>query len=135
MKTEDPFQLLRQSEATLNKALEKAITALIAKRDQIDAQIETLRSRQRAIATPCPRMKHIVRNAQNSKRIRRSPQDLKKLAQDVLSFVKSNKNGVTGPELKQRFGVLVPTAKIFVRKHAGVKLHTAGAGARTVYSV
>ena len=76
-------------------------------------------------ASPAPK--------KSKKRIRRSPEELKKLAGSVVAFIKSKKDGVSAGEIIKNFGVLIPTTKEFVKKWSGISIKTTGVGAETRY--
>ena len=68
------------------------------------------------------------------KRIRRSGNELKKIAGGVVEFIKSKGTaGVTPSEIKAAFGKLLPSPPQFVKKHAGVQLKRKGHSKRPRY--
>jgi len=67
------------------------------------------------------------------KRIRRSPEQLEKVAGGVVTLIKSKKDGVSAGEIIKNFGVLIPSTKEFVKKWGGVNVRTTGVGAKTRY--
>jgi hypothetical protein len=68
------------------------------------------------------------------KRIRRSSEDLKKVAHGVFEFVKSKgKTGVAPKEIKASFGNLFPSPVQFVKKYGGIQLHRKGPMKRSRY--
>jgi hypothetical protein len=65
---------------------------------------------------------------------RRSADELKKVAQDVVEFVRSKgKAGVTPGEIKAAFGNLFPSPAQFVKKYGGARLHQKGPVKRPRY--
>jgi hypothetical protein len=78
----------------------------------------------------------IKRGPKGKKRTRRSADDLKKIANRVLEFVKSKgKAGVTPAEIKAGFGQLFPSPLQFVKKHGGVEFRRRGPAKRPRYSL
>lgn len=115
----------------------KQIAALNAKHQQLvgkpytssPASTGSGQSQSRAAtkptASPAPK--------KSKKRIRRSPEELKKLAGSVVALIKSKKDGVSAGEIIKNFGVLIPGTKQFVKKWSGISIKTTGVGAKTKY--
>jgi hypothetical protein len=68
-------------------------------------------------------------------RRRRSPRELKKMAADIVRLIADAKTkGVSGRDIKARFGVVGPTVKEFLTSHApGFKVKTTGEKATMRY--
>ena len=74
--------------------------------------------------------------AGEGRQARRSGEDLKTLAEEVVDFLKTKgREGARAGELKERFGKLSPGVKPFIEKHTDYKIKTEGAKAGTVYHI
>lgn len=124
----------------LVKAIDAAIASLVSQRRSLDRQIDDLESKRKVLGGKSPRGARTdegddqptVHRAKK-KRIRRSPEQLKALAGEIVEFVRAKKDGVSGIEIKKRFGAILPSTKDFVSKFGGVKFKSTGAGIRTLY--
>lgn len=87
------------------------------------------RGKARAASTPVA-----AKSAGKSKRIRRSGEQLKEIARNILAFVKkAGAEGVKGSVIKAEFGPLLPSVKEFVKIHGGKTLKTKGSKAAMTY--
>ena len=67
---------------------------------------------------------------------RRSSEDLKAQADEVVDFLKvKGREGAKATEMKAKFGKLSPGVKPFIEKHTDYKIKTEGAKAGTVYFI
>jgi hypothetical protein len=76
-----------------------------------------------------------AKTGRRGKRVRRSRGDVEKHAHDILNFIKSSKNGVTGGQIKAKFGKVIGTIKNYVKQYTGVDLQAAGPKTSMRYTV
>lgn len=69
-----------------------------------------------------------VRKHRSGKRIRRTPEQLKREAEAIIDLVKSKgTEGASGPEIRKHHAKIGPDIKGFVHKYCGKKLKSTGA--------
>ena len=77
-----------------------------------------------------------TKSSRKSKRIRRSPEQLKQEARAILDLIKSKGDeGATGSQIRERHPKIGPDIKGFMQKFSGRKLKTAGKRAGMRYFV
>jgi hypothetical protein len=115
----------------------QAINALLSERSRIDQMLQELGHNGTAPArtkTPTAAGKGKGRGAK--KRVRRSPEELAKIADQVYAAVKNaGEEGLSGPEIRKRFpiGDAVQSITEFVKAYSDKRLKTKGAARNTTY--
>jgi len=116
----------------LIRPLENERRKLHTRVEQIDRLIDAALGQGRASLDGTPDSK--PKTTTRRKRIRRSGEALKKIADSVVAFIKSKgKEGVTAGDIKAAFGQLFPSPPQFVKKHAGIQLQRKGHAKRPRY--
>ncbi len=144
------------SATTLSKALNAIKTELeTLRRKKVEAILRPLHRERRKLQARVEKINQLIdralgkavvgkaiasipatngRGPRSRKRIRRSGEELKKIANSVVEFIKSKGTaGVTPAEIKAAFGQLFPSPPQFVKKHAGVQLKRKGHAKRPRY--
>jgi len=116
----------------LSKPINGELKVLRKKRDQLSKEIDHLEGFLKEFFGATGKTKRSPKS-RKKKRIRRSPEQLKKLASKVVDFIKASKGGVMAGEIKRKFGVdFLPSPKAFLKKY-GFAVKTKGSGKRPVY--
>lgn len=134
--------------------IEEWIADLEKHREQLAEEIEKLQQLKSGLsgggsiaAITAPRRGRPPKNASASaatpakpagrkgKRVRRTREDVENHAKEILEFVKSAKNGVTGTQIKDKFGKVIGTVKNYVKQYTGVDLESVGPKTSMRYTV
>jgi hypothetical protein len=111
------------------RTIEAEIQAIDRRRDQLTSMLRALSGRENGrTATP----RHPKARQRTQKRVRRSPEELKKEANEVYQLVKSQ-GGISSAELRRYHPKLGPDPKGFVKKFGGKTIKTKGRGRATMY--
>ena len=141
--TVNPEAILREMDVLGSRAAE-AIDQLLAQRrviletaktraSEFDVQIQRLnelyKSGNGCYYIPPPKTEADKEPAEESRRIRRSHEELEAYAKEIVAFVVSRGSaGVSGAEINERFpDISAGSIRAFVQKHAGVRLPDNGA--------
>lgn len=131
--------------------IEEWIADLEKHRDQLDQEIQKLQQLKSGLAggealssIAAPRRGRPPKNegtapaktaGRKGKRVRRSREDVEAHAKQILEFVRSAKNGVTGTQIKDKFGKVIGTVKNYVKQYTGVDIESVGPKTSMRYTV
>jgi hypothetical protein len=119
----------------LSKPINSELKALKKKRDEVAKEISHLETVLSNFFGSKKTTTKTARKGRKGKRIRRSPEQLQKLAGEVMAYIKGSEDGVVAGDIKKKFGTnFLPSPKAFLHKY-GFNVKTKGKGKRPVYYV
>ncbi len=126
--------------------VERIVGRLRKRRDELTAEIELIDSqitRFDGIGTGGKARKQETQEAEpastrkkrrRGKRIRRSREEIEALANEVVEFIKAKgKDGVSGTDIKARFGDLFPSVNAWLKNYSKAKVKTTGIKSKMKY--
>lgn len=138
---------------TIDQQTQKLAVAIKSSVAELAAQINSLNERyQRITGEDCVRLDFVGQGklkgrgrselpnqdsgakAVAKKRIRRSGEELKEMAENIFAFIKkAGSEGVKGSAIRAEFGQLLPSIKVFLKQHGGKTVKTKGSKAAMTY--
>jgi len=141
-------RLTAQTEQSLKKELRKIEDEAARLTNQLDSAAERIRATLRSLGSKVPMgrgggtrvkastMVGASSGGRKGKRIRRSPEQLQKIGESVVQFIKNKgSEGASGVEIRKVAGKIGPDIKGFIAKFGGEKLKTSGVKSQMRYFV